>query len=90
MGEVCQTTFPAPAELEEVVTRLDEHHEGYINVMCKDGRIIGEWPYRLPKQGEPSKFLWVSTGDQCMFKANTVSEATAFLQGILIAVEHWK
>lgn len=90
MGEVCQTTFKAPDNLEEVVSCLNEYYDGCVWVMFKDGRIIGKWPYpNLPIQGEPSDFLWVFTGDQNMFQADTVAEATAFLQGILIAVENW-
>ena len=90
MGKVCQTTYKAPDNLEEVVAYLNKYCDGGVCVMYKDGRVIGKWPYpNLPVQGDPSDFIWVATGDQNMFQADTVAEATAFLQGILIAVENW-
>jgi len=57
--------------------------------MYKDGVVIGEWPDPPGVEGQSTEYIWVSTGDQIMFKADTVLEATAFLQGILCAVIGW-
>ena len=53
-------------------------------------RILNESYHGSIELGYEAETIWIYTGDQLIFKADTIAEATALLQGILIAVEYWK
>lgn len=89
MGDVCQTTFRVPEDIEQIISLLNGQYKGCVSVVDSEGCVLGDYACDLDVQFEPTNYVWVYTGDQLMFKADTVSEARAFLQGILIAVKYW-